>query len=308
MEYRTMTDIGRSYRLLIVDDDETDRRLYSRLLARQALGSCEIHQAANGAAALAALREQPVDCVLLDFNLPDMNGLEFLADAAGDGELPFAVVLVTGQGNEKIAVEAMKRGVQDYLVKDQVDVGGLWRSIVGAVTQMELHKRLDQSRRELTEANAVLEQEMVIRKAIEDKLRAAKDAADEASRAKTRFVAMVTHELRTPLNGILGYAELLRIEGGLTAHQDERIGAMTQAGRHLLKMIERVLDFATIETGRIELRPVAVVVRDLTEACVSFIGPLATEHARACAWSAPTTRRCRSSPTPRGCARCCSTC
>ena len=274
-----MTDTGRSYRLLIVDDDETDRRLYSRLLARQAHGTCEIHQAANGAAGLVVLREQPVDCVLLDFNLPDMTGLQFLADAADNAELPFAVVLVTGQGSEKIAVEAMKRGVQDYLVKDQVDVGGLWRAIMGAVSRKELREQLDRSLRELTEANAVLEQEIATRKAAEAKLRAAKDAADEASRAKTRFVAMVTHELRTPLNGILGYAELLRLEGGLSALQDERIGAMMQAGQHLLKMIERVLDFATIETGRIELHPVTVAVRDLTEACVTFIGPLATEHA-----------------------------
>jgi signal transduction histidine kinase/HPt (histidine-containing phosphotransfer) domain-containing protein len=273
-----MTDTGRIYRLLVVDDDETDRRLYSRLLARQAHGACEIFQASDGAAGLAALRERPVDCVLLDFNLPDMNGLEFLADAADNAELPFAVVLVTGQGSESIAVEAMKRGVQDYLVKDQVDVGSLWRSIVGAVTQRELRMRLDQSLRELTEANAVLEQEVTTRKAAEAKLRAAKDAADEASRAKTRFVAMVTHELRTPLNGILGYAELLRLEGGLTGLQEERVGAMMQAGQHLLKMIERVLDFATIETGRIELHPVDVVVRDLTEACMTFIGPLATER------------------------------
>ena len=273
-----MTDTKRTYHLLIVDDDETDRRLYSRLLARQARGSCEIHQAADGAAGLAILRERPVDCVLLDFNLPDMNGLEFLAAATDDAGLPFAVVLVTGQGSESIAVEAMKRGVQDYLVKDQVDVGGLWRAIVGAVTQKELRGQLDRSLRELTEANAGLEQEITTRKAAEAKLLAAKDAADAASRAKTRFVAMVTHELRTPLNGILGYAELLRLDGGLTTLQDDRVGAMTQAGQHLLKMIERVLDFATIETGRIELHPADVVVRDLTEACMSFVGPMATER------------------------------
>ena len=90
---------------------------------------------------------------------------------------------------------------------------------------------------------------------------------------------MVTHELRTPLNGILGYAQLLRLEGGLTKRQNERVDAMMQAGKHLLEMIERVLDFTSIEAGRMELHPVPVAVRDLCERCIAFIGPIAAEHA-----------------------------
>ena len=124
-----------------------------------------------------------------------------------------------------------------------------------------------------------LEQEVVVRKAAEAELREAKEAAEQADQAKTRFVAMVTHELRTPLNGILGYAQLLRLEGGLTTRQDARVGAMMQAGQHLLEMIERVLDFASIEAGRMELHPVPVAVRDLCERCIAFIGPIAAEHA-----------------------------
>src|SRR5690349_19207491 len=115
-----MNHSGRTYRLLIVDDDETDRRLYGWLLARQAPGDFEIEQAADGAAGIAAIRAKEFDCVLLDFSLPDVTGLEFLAESLVDGELPAAVVLITGHGNETIAVEAMKLGVQDYLVKDHV--------------------------------------------------------------------------------------------------------------------------------------------------------------------------------------------
>src|SRR3954470_14735188 len=107
-----MAQADRIYRLLIVDDDETDRRLYGWLLARQAPGAFEIEQAADGAAGIAALRSNKYDCVLLDFSLPDVTGLEFLAEAVVDGELPSAVVLITGHGNEAIAVEAMKLGVQ----------------------------------------------------------------------------------------------------------------------------------------------------------------------------------------------------
>ena len=279
-----MSDLGiannrRSYRLLIVDDDDIDRRHYGRLLAQHAPGRCEIQQAGSGAAGLAALRTCHVDCVLLDFNLPDMTGLEFLTAAAAGGALPCAVVLVTGQGNEAIAVEAMKRGVQDYLVKDRVNANSLWRAMTTAVTQTELRQRLARSLRELTAANAALEREAAIRAATEAELRAAKEAAEHSNQAKTRFVAMVTHELRTPLNGILGYAQLLRIEGGLSPLQDARVSSMMQAGQHLLRMIEQVLDVASIEAGRMEMHPVRVSVRELSEQGIAFITPLAAEHA-----------------------------
>ncbi len=273
-----MADAARDYHLLIVDDDAIDRRQYSKLLMRHGHGACEIRQAADGAAGLVALRERSPDCVLLDFSLPDMTGLEFLAGAAPGGELPCAVVLVTGQGNEAIAVEAMKRGVQDYLVKNQLDEGRLWAAVVRAVTQTELRQRLAVSLRDLTAANGALEQEITTRRAAEAELRDATQAAQAANAAKTRFVAMVTHELRTPLNGILGYAQLLRIEGGLSVKQDGRVGSMMQAGRHLLEMVEGVLDFASIEAGRMELHPATVSVRDLAEGCIGAIGALASER------------------------------
>jgi signal transduction histidine kinase/HPt (histidine-containing phosphotransfer) domain-containing protein len=273
-----MASLERTYRLLIVDDDETDRRLYGWLLARQAPGAFEIEQARDGAEGITALRERNFDCLLLDFSLPDLTGLEFLVEAIVDGELPCAVVLITGHGNEAIAVEAMKIGVQDYLVKDHVNEGRLWRAIVRAVSQRELRVRLAQSMRALTAANATLEQEVDAHKQTEIELRTARDQAEQANQAKTRFVAMVTHELRTPLNGILGYAQLLRLEGGLSASQNARVGGMLQAGRHLFGMIERLLDFASIESGRMQLHPARISVRDLTEACLAAVGPAAAER------------------------------
>jgi signal transduction histidine kinase/HPt (histidine-containing phosphotransfer) domain-containing protein len=273
-----MADAARDYHLLIVDDDAIDRRQYSKLLMRHTHGACEIREAGDGAAGLKALRDENPDCLLLDFSLPDMTGLEFLAGAAPEGELPCAIVLVTGQGNETIAVEAMKRGVQDYLVKTQVDEGRLWAAVVRAVTQTELRRRLAVSLLDLTAANGALAQEIVTRRAVEAELRGATQAAQAANAAKTRFVAMVTHELRTPLNGILGYAQLLRLEGGLSTRQDARVGSMMQAGQHLLGMVEGVLDFASIETGRMILHPAMVSVRDLTEGCIGAIGALASQN------------------------------
>lgn len=151
-----MTNVQRDYHLLVVDDDDIDQQNYRRLLTRQARGKCKIQQVSDGAAGLAVLRAQKCDCVLLDFNLPDMTGLEFLTEATIDGELPCALILITGQGSETIAVEAMKRGVEDYLVKDQMDTGRLWHAVTRAVTQTELRKRLACSQRELQHREALL--------------------------------------------------------------------------------------------------------------------------------------------------------
>jgi signal transduction histidine kinase len=273
-----MPNGNRIYRLLIVDDDETDRRLYGWLLARQAPGVFEIEPAVDGAAGIAALRARQFDCVLLDFSLPDVTGLEFLIEAAVDGELPSAVVLITGHGNEAIAVEAMKLGVQDYLVKDHVNEGRLWRAIERAISQRELRQRLAQSARALRAANATLEQEVAAHRTTETALRAAKEAAEQADRTKSRFVAMVTHELRGPLHRILRSVQSLRVEGGLTPRQNEVLGEVMLAGRHLFGMVERVLDSAGIETGRIELHPEPVAVGDLMDNCLASMGPAAADR------------------------------
>ena len=103
----------------------------------------------------------------------------------------------------------------------------------------------------------------------------ARDAAERASRAKSRFLAGMSHELRTPLNGILGYAELLRLEGGLNTVQAARVGAMLGAGQHLLEMINSVLDLSEIEKEHVELRPATVDLRSLAEACLDLVRPAA---------------------------------
>jgi PAS domain S-box-containing protein len=99
----------------------------------------------------------------------------------------------------------------------------------------------------------------------------AKNAAEEASRAKTRFLAGMSHELRTPLNGILGYAQLLHMEGGLTRLQATRIQAMMDAGNHLLEMISCVLDLSEIESGDAGLRAGPMDIVGLAEASLAIV-------------------------------------
>jgi PAS domain S-box-containing protein len=99
--------------------------------------------------------------------------------------------------------------------------------------------------------------------------------AEQATRAKSRFLAGMSHELRTPLNGILGYAQLLDIEGGLTALQADRVTSMRSAGQHLLEMITSVLDLSEVEAGQITLQPSLINLRHLARECLNVLQPSA---------------------------------
>ena len=120
--------------------------------------------------------------------------------------------------------------------------------------------------RELGAANAELDRH----------LGRARSMAEQANRAKTRFLAGMSHELRTPLNGILGYAQLLHIDGGLTTTQSERVQAMMTAGTHLLEMVHCVLDLSDIETGGDALRLAETDLRQLSEATLEMVRPSAS--------------------------------
>src|SRR5690348_5121813 len=106
-------------RVLLVEDDAVDRMACRRALSRNPDYEFVLSEADSGREGLQLAHEQKPDCVLLDYHLPDLNGLEFLAALADEtGDISVPVMMLTGTDNATIAVEAMKRGARDYLIKD----------------------------------------------------------------------------------------------------------------------------------------------------------------------------------------------
>jgi signal transduction histidine kinase/ActR/RegA family two-component response regulator len=101
-------------------------------------------------------------------------------------------------------------------------------------------------------------------------------AADQANRAKSEFLSRMSHELRTPLNAILGFAQLLGISS-LSVNDRESVEQISKAGKHLLDLINEVLDIARIESGRIDLSLEAINPTDVVLESLDLIRPLAAQ-------------------------------
>ena len=124
---------------------------------------------------------------------------------------------------------------------------------------------LDESQRQTN----LLSQEIHAHEKTDRALQEAKDVADAANQAKSRYLSGLSHELRTPLNTILGYAQLLSKGGGLTGEQTRKVGLIRRSGDYLADLIEGLLDISRIEAGRLELHrdqvPLQGLLEELTE-------------------------------------------
>jgi signal transduction histidine kinase/DNA-binding response OmpR family regulator len=111
-----------------------------------------------------------------------------------------------------------------------------------------------------------------LKRAMQD-LAAARDAAAAAGEAKSRFLARVSHDLHTPLNGVLGFAQVLLQDPRLEPEQREQVKTLHEAGRHLLDLVNGLLDLSKIEAGRLDLAPRPVALRPLLDGCATLMAP-----------------------------------
>ncbi len=212
-------------RVLLLEDDPADARLVGQMLRRVKTTPFEVTVVGRLAEAVARLSQDATafDVVLADLGVPDSSGIGTLG-ALTEAAPRLPVVVLTGNDDDAVALEALKRGAQDYLVKGMGDAFILSRVVRYAIE----------------------------RKVGEEALREARDTAEQAARAKSVFLAMMGHEIRTPLNGVLGMARLL-LESPLDNRQRSFAETLVSSGELLLGLVNDVLDFARLDANGLTL-------------------------------------------------------
>ena len=144
----------------------------------------------------------------------------------------------------------------------------------------ELEKRVEQRTADLARTNDELLSEIARRKRVEVELKKSKEAADAANQTKSDFLANMSHELRTPLNHIIGFTELVAGKncGELNETQDEYLNDVLQSGRHLLTLINDILDLSKVEAGKHELELTDVNPGPLLKNSLTMVKEKAIKH------------------------------
>ncbi len=249
----------KTYRVVHVEDDPADHMLLRRYLS----GFTQIHFEFvfidDYGEALQRLESECFDVGLIDYELKGHSGVSLIAELGGR-VCQTPLILLTGRGDRQVDIEATDAGAFDYLDKATVSPVLLERAIRNARAQFETERQLRQN---------------------ETLLRHARNAAEQANKAKSDFLARVSHDLRTPLNAILGFSEIMKdqILGPLESKQYlGYAGDIHRSGAAMNAMIDELLDLSRIESGTLELREDQISIEDVAAAALKLMKP-SVDHA-----------------------------
>ena len=241
-------------RVLIVDDSMT----YIQELASQLQEEDYIViMASSGEEALACLATEQVDGILLDLIMPGLSGQEackVIKQRAIWRDIP--LIMLTAHDDRDAMIECINAGADDYIAKS-ADFEVLKVRLRAHLRRKHFEDENNRIREKLvrseTEATASKRFEQALQETNVE-MESAKSAAEKANLAKSDFLSGMSHELRSPLNAILGFAQLMDTASPPPSDlQKESITQILQAGWHLLKLINEILDLSVVESGKVSL-------------------------------------------------------
>ncbi|MDQ6622670.1 MAG: response regulator, partial [Verrucomicrobiota bacterium] len=294
-------------RILLVEDDPDDYYLTKDLLGEIPGSKIALEWARDFESGLASLHRCEHDVYLLDYRLGAGDGLDLLREGLRCG-CKAPIILLTGQQDRDLALQALEAGAADYLVKGQIDAAGLERAIRYALQQKQqesdLEAKVAARTSELEKINAALRESETALREGEARIRAlfetaeaarvsaeaAKARAESATRAKDDFLAALSHELRTPLSPALLLATSLADDATLPARARQDIDVIAKGIALQAQLVDDLLDITRISGGklRLDLRPIdahaalqnayEIVRADATERKLSFTLDLAAQR------------------------------
>ncbi|MFN0017642.1 MAG: response regulator [Pirellulaceae bacterium] len=267
-------------RVLLIEDDDDDYLLTKELFAQLPPDIYHLDRVADYPSAIHAFQNCHHDVYLVDYRLGQHTGLEIMAEAIRLG-CNAPMIMLTGQREREVDLLAMQAGAVDYLVKDQLSVTALERSMRYALQQQrhrdairqvnqQLERRVVERTSELEALNEKLQLEIGERKRIEAQLR-------EVDRRKDQFLATLAHELRNPLSPLTSAAQLIGMEPEKTGQVRELTVIITRQLGQLVRLIDDLLDVSRISGGKLKLRKTRVAIGEPIAAALDVSRPLIDE-------------------------------
>ncbi|WP_310418411.1 ATP-binding protein [Chamaesiphon sp. OTE_8_metabat_110] len=257
-----------SLHILIVDDDEVDRMAVRRALLKSGM-TITVSEAANCAEALALLEANEYDCTFVDYGLPDENGLA-LVQYAVKLDVQHPLVVLTGQGDERIAVDLMKAGATDYLPKSLVNPPNLAQILRNAIRLNRAERDSIIAAQQLQETNKLLLEQ---NRALEEQ----REQIEIQNLQREDFISHLTHDLRTPLVAANIMFGLFEKEAfcPLSDSMQEALDAMSRSNQNLLELVNTILEVNRYESGNKALTMTKCDMWDIIQATIEQLQPLA---------------------------------
>ncbi|MDZ8262583.1 hybrid sensor histidine kinase/response regulator [Nostoc sp. ChiQUE01b] len=241
-------------KILVVDNDEVDRIAIRSALTTAGI-QMELSEVGDGNDAFSVLSITTYDCVFLDYRLPDRDALTLIQQLRSS-EIKVPLVVLTGQGDEQITLQLLKAGATDYLSKSRISPETLSQVLRSAIRIYQAEIQIDLANQQLRESHEQLICKNQELERQQQQIQMQKFKLLEASRLKSLFLATISHELRTPMNAIIGFSQiLLRPKfAQLTHQQADMVERILNNGKHLLMLLNEVLDFSKLEGGGLDLK------------------------------------------------------
>ncbi len=235
--------------ILVVDDDPAQRLIFKETLAN---AGYRVAEAADGNEALEKARQLKPDLIALDVMMPGMDGFETCAAIRRDESMHhIPVMMVTGLEDVDSIERGFVAGATDFVTKP----------VNWLLLEYSVMYQLRTSK-------------------MESQLRAAKEEAESANRAKTAFIANISHELRTPLHAIIGFSEVMHAQTVGAMGDDiyrDYLEEVLNGGRNLLTMIDSIIDLAKAESGSLSVQMDTVDLSALVDSAIAGLADLAMD-------------------------------